>query len=248
MVHLDESNDEEYSETQRKYFEMQLVDHAELHLFSSLRHPSHFLNKIWRHKQIYLSKYTSSCEASPVGLIHTFLAVQAELQLSRVWSELRLSWISAKAQTTCFDSNINLYLHAVIWSTCLCQVLALELIKILLENSGPVFRHSDRFVAAIKQYLCLSLLKNVTSSYQQAQTLTCSLFYTLLSKFRHSLKAEIGVFFPMILLRAVEPVASASTNTNGMPTYTRESIWRHKYYAYFLVLLKWKNFSKEGRF
>lgn len=96
------------------------------------------------------------------------------------------------------------------------QVLALELIKILLENSGPVFRHSDKFVAAIKQYLCLSLLKNVTSSYPQAQTLTCSIFYTLLSKFRHSLKAEIGVFFPMILLRAVEPVTSGTTpNTSS---------------------------------
>jgi len=64
------------------------------------------------------------------------------------------------------------------------QLLALELLKILLENSGPVFRHSDRFMAAIKQYLCLSLLKNVTSNVTQAQALTCSIFFTLLVKFR----------------------------------------------------------------
>ena len=96
------------------------------------------------------------------------------------------------------------------------QLLALELLKILLENSGPIFRHSERFIAAIKQYLCLSLLKNVTSSVSQAQALTCSIFYTLLVKFRQSLKAEIGVFFPMILLRAVEPAAQGTTpNTSG---------------------------------
>ena len=47
-----------------------------------------------------------------------------------------------------------------------------------------MFRHSERFVAAIKQYLCLSLLKNVTSSVSQAQALTCSIFFTLLVKFR----------------------------------------------------------------
>lgn len=96
------------------------------------------------------------------------------------------------------------------------QLLALELLKILLENSGPVFRHSERFIAAIKQYLCLSLLKNVTSSVSQAQALTCSIFFTLLVKFRQSLKAEIGVFFPIILLRAVEPAAQGATpNTGG---------------------------------
>ena len=48
------------------------------------------------------------------------------------------------------------------------QVLALELVKILLENSGPVFRYSERFIAAIKQYLCLSLLKNATLPLVQA--------------------------------------------------------------------------------
>lgn len=101
-------------------------------------------------------------------------------------------------------------------SLLLPQVLALELVKILLENSGPVFRHSEKFVAAIKQYLCLSLLKNATSAVTQAQALTSSIFFTLLTKFRHSLKAEIGVFFPMILLRAIEPATPGTApNTSG---------------------------------
>ena len=75
---------------------------------------------------------------------------------------------------------------------------------ILLENSGEVFRTSEKFSSAIKQYLCLSLLKNCTSSIPQAFALSCSIFLTLMAKFRHSLKAEIGVFFPMIMLKAIE--------------------------------------------
>ena len=45
----------------------------------------------------------------------------------------------------------------------------------------------------------------------QAQALTCSIFYTLMAKFRGSLKAEVGLFFPMMLLRAIEPAAIGTT-------------------------------------
>ncbi|KAL4352779.1 hypothetical protein GQ457_06G044200 [Hibiscus cannabinus] len=51
------------------------------------------------------------------------------------------------------------------------KIVALELLKILLENAGAVFRTSESFLlavqfflGAIKQYLCLSLLKNSASS------------------------------------------------------------------------------------
>ena len=93
------------------------------------------------------------------------------------------------------------------------QVLALELLKVLLENSGEVFQGSEKFTGAIKQYLCLSLLKNAASNISAAQTLTCSIFYTLLVKFRHALKAEVGVFFPMILLKAIEPPTPNTAST-----------------------------------
>ncbi|KAG2485588.1 hypothetical protein HYH03_015653 [Edaphochlamys debaryana] len=84
------------------------------------------------------------------------------------------------------------------------KVLALELVKVLLENSGPVFRRADKFLAAIRQYLCLSLLKNSASSLPAAQALTVSIFVSLLTRFRGALKAEVGVFFPMILLKPLE--------------------------------------------
>mmetsp|Transcript_7972 Transcript_7972/g.29482 ORF Transcript_7972/g.29482 Transcript_7972/m.29482 type:complete len:1752 (-) Transcript_7972:83-5338(-) len=90
------------------------------------------------------------------------------------------------------------------------KVLALELLKILLDNCGPVFRTSEKFIGAIKQYLCLSLLKNCASAVQNVFQLSCSIFVTLITKFRMSLKAEIGVFFPTILLRLLETVGAAT--------------------------------------
>ncbi|CAN0824546.1 Brefeldin A-inhibited guanine nucleotide-exchange protein 2 [Linum grandiflorum] len=87
------------------------------------------------------------------------------------------------------------------------KIVALELLKILLENAGAVFRTSDRFLGAIKQYLCLSLLKNSASSLMIVFQLSCSIFVSLVSRFRAGLKAEIGVFFPMIVLRVLENVA-----------------------------------------
>lgn len=87
------------------------------------------------------------------------------------------------------------------------KIVALELLKILLENAGAIFRTSDRFLGAIKQYLCLSLLKNSASSLMIVFQLSCSIFISLVARFRAGLKAEIGVFFPMIVLRVLENVA-----------------------------------------
>ncbi|KAH9302370.1 hypothetical protein KI387_013953, partial [Taxus chinensis] len=87
------------------------------------------------------------------------------------------------------------------------KVLSLELLKILLENAGSVFQTSKRFLSAIKQYLCLSLLKNSTLTLSNIFQLNCSIFMSLVSRFRAGLKAEIGVFFPMLILRVLENVA-----------------------------------------
>lgn len=87
------------------------------------------------------------------------------------------------------------------------KILSLELLKVLLENAGPVFQTSQRFLGGIKQYLCLSLLKNSTLSMINIFQLSCSLFMSLVSRFRAGLKAEIGVFFPMFILRVLENIA-----------------------------------------
>lgn len=40
--------------------------------------------------------------------------------------------------------------------------------------------------------------------------LQCSIFTSLLTKFRSGLKAEIGIFFPMLILRVLENVLQPS--------------------------------------
>ena len=107
------------------------------------------------------------------------------------------------------------------------KVLALELIKLLLTNAGPQLLCNAKFISAIKQYLCLSLLRNCTaittsvakqassgyfSGYQQQQqhqqqvlfSLCASVLVSLLLRYRGHLKSEIGVFYPMVLLKLAE--------------------------------------------
>lgn len=69
---------------------------------------------------------------------------------------------------------------------------------------------SNRFLNAVKQYLCLSLLKNSGQSVMSIFQLLCSIFWNLLLKFRSGLKSEIGIFFPMLILRVLENVLQPS--------------------------------------
>lgn len=62
----------------------------------------------------------------------------------------------------------------------------------------------------MKQYLCLSLLKNSALSVMNVFQLLCSIFENFLTKFRSGLKSEIGIFFPMLILRVLENVLQPS--------------------------------------
>ncbi|KAL9244915.1 hypothetical protein vseg_018629 [Gypsophila vaccaria] len=86
------------------------------------------------------------------------------------------------------------------------KILSLELLKVIMDNGGPVWGSNERFTNVIKQSLCLSLLKNSASSVMTIFQLLCSIFVSLLLKFRSGLKAEIGTFFPMLILRVLENV------------------------------------------
>ncbi|KAI4367330.1 hypothetical protein MLD38_023080 [Melastoma candidum] len=90
------------------------------------------------------------------------------------------------------------------------KVLSLELLKVVMGNGGPIWRTNERFLNAIKQFLCLSLLKNSAMSVMAIFQLQCSIFTTLLTKYRSELKAEIGIFFPMLILRVLENVLQPS--------------------------------------
>lgn len=86
------------------------------------------------------------------------------------------------------------------------KILSLELLKVIMDNSGLVWRSNESFLNIIKQFLCLSLLKNSALSVMTIFQLLCSIFMSLLSKFRSGLKAEIGIFFPMLILRVLENI------------------------------------------
>ncbi|GER57768.1 guanine nucleotide exchange family protein [Striga asiatica] len=97
------------------------------------------------------------------------------------------------------------------------KILSLELLNVIMGNAGPIWRSNERqvpthkkFVNAVKQYLCMSLLKNSALSVMTVFQLLCSIFWHLLSKFRSGLKSEIGIFFPMLILRVLENVLQPS--------------------------------------
>ncbi|XP_010526535.1 PREDICTED: brefeldin A-inhibited guanine nucleotide-exchange protein 1 isoform X2 [Tarenaya hassleriana] len=90
------------------------------------------------------------------------------------------------------------------------KTLSLELLKVIIDNGGPIWRSDERFLNAIKQYLCLSLLKNSALSVMSIFQLQCAIFASLLTKFRSGLKSEIGIFFPMLILRVLENVLQPS--------------------------------------
>lgn len=98
------------------------------------------------------------------------------------------------------------------------RILALELIKILLDNSGEQFRSREKILSGIKQYLCLSLLKCCSSSSTTLQHLCSSIFTVMLLKFRSQLKAEVGVFYPMILLKSIETPVGGVSHDLSTPT------------------------------
>ncbi|KAK4746645.1 hypothetical protein SAY87_025682 [Trapa incisa] len=90
------------------------------------------------------------------------------------------------------------------------KIVSLELLKVIMDNASPIWRNNERFLSAMKQFLCLSLLKNSALSVMAIFQLQCSIFMNLLTKFRSGLKAEIGIFFPMLVLRILENILQPS--------------------------------------
>jgi len=90
------------------------------------------------------------------------------------------------------------------------KLLSLQLLYAIIVSSGKNFRSGEKFIWAIRQYLCLSLLKNGVSPIPAILQLSLDLFVTLIRFFKEHLKSEIGVFFSNILLRILE-----SSNSSG---------------------------------
>lgn len=84
------------------------------------------------------------------------------------------------------------------------KILSLELLQMVLEYSGPAFCTGEKFIYAVQNYLCVSLLKNCMSTNTKVAYFSQKIFLNLVYKFKSHLKSEIEVFMSNIFLRVLE--------------------------------------------
>jgi len=68
------------------------------------------------------------------------------------------------------------------------KILSLELLLHILENCGPAFRTSEKFIYASKSYLCVSILGNCTSQVPLVTSLSLRIFKIAFDVFKDNLK------------------------------------------------------------
>ncbi|KAL5197929.1 hypothetical protein ABZP36_001441 [Zizania latifolia] len=84
------------------------------------------------------------------------------------------------------------------------RLLSLELLQGLLEGVSDSFTKNFHFIDSVKAYLSYAILRASVSSSPVVFQYACGIFAVLLLRFRESLKGEIGVFFPLIVLRSLD--------------------------------------------
>ncbi|KAL6123725.1 hypothetical protein ACLB2K_076244 [Fragaria x ananassa] len=84
------------------------------------------------------------------------------------------------------------------------RILSLELLQGLLEGVGHPFTRNFHFIDSVKAYLSYDLLRASVSPFPVIFQYATGIFLVLLLRFRESLKGEIGIFFPLIVLRSLD--------------------------------------------
>lgn len=84
------------------------------------------------------------------------------------------------------------------------RILSLELLQGLFEGVSHSFTKNFHFIDSVKAYLSYALLRASVSPYPAIFQYATGIFSMLLLRFRESLKGEIGVFFPLIVLRSLD--------------------------------------------
>ena len=85
-----------------------------------------------------------------------------------------------------------------------------------LENAGLAFRRSPRLNAAVSEYLCDAVVVCASqTAVPAAHGLALCAFLAALKNFRHTLKAEIAVFFPALLLDPLEAGDATCASAGG---------------------------------
>eukprot|EP00897_Mesotaenium_endlicherianum_P003192 jgi/Mesen1/2900/ME000175S02055 len=88
------------------------------------------------------------------------------------------------------------------------KILSLELLQGLLESVSVAFTINFVFIDSIKMYLCYALVRAYVSTNEKVFQLACNIFGVLIRRYRESLKAEIGLFFPLVVLRSLDSADS----------------------------------------
>ncbi|CAI7761812.1 unnamed protein product, partial [Closterium sp. NIES-53] len=86
----------------------------------------------------------------------------------------------------------------------------------LLDSVSREFTLNFAFLDSIKMYLCYALVRAAVSPSDRIHGLACSIFATLIQRFRESLKAEIGLFFPLVVLRSLDSPDITPTQRLGL--------------------------------
>lgn len=84
------------------------------------------------------------------------------------------------------------------------RILSLELLQGLLEGVSHSFTKNFHFIDSVKAYLSYALLRASVSQSPVIFQYATGIFSVLLLRFRESLKGEIGIFFPIIILRSLD--------------------------------------------
>ncbi|XP_042002485.1 brefeldin A-inhibited guanine nucleotide-exchange protein 5-like isoform X2 [Salvia splendens] len=84
------------------------------------------------------------------------------------------------------------------------RILSLELLQGVLADCGVSFTKNCQFVDSLRGHLSFALLRAAVSQSPVLFQHAAGIFSVVLLRFRESLKAEIGVFFPIIVLKALD--------------------------------------------
>ncbi|KAK2645141.1 hypothetical protein Ddye_020336 [Dipteronia dyeriana] len=84
------------------------------------------------------------------------------------------------------------------------RILSLELLQGLLEGVSHSFTKNFHFIDSVKAYLSYALLRAAVSQSPVIFQYATGIFSVLLLRFRESLKGEIGIFFPLIVLHSLD--------------------------------------------
>ncbi|CAI2738986.1 unnamed protein product, partial [Dicrocoelium dendriticum] len=88
------------------------------------------------------------------------------------------------------------------------KTLSLQLLSSVFQQPGPLFLSSEIFITAIKQYLCVALVRNGVSPVAEVCELSVNIFLALLTYFKPQLKRQIEVFLKDVFLEILESTKS----------------------------------------